>query len=265
MSKASRRRTSAQVAFDSAVEGWQVLGQELVGTPPPSWRLASMRRIAKIASEAEARYEAIGQPDPLRLATLEAVRRIARWARRPAWTDDDQLRVVVDAVIEEQELERERRFYTTDWDVRDPSAREIWEHLERDAVADAKRGKFELLIQLLFPRDPFRQWLRSLGLELSRPAQQLVENKLTRSRLPGRGRGRPPMSKVERRAATPTHDAAAEFPAIEAILSARFPDKTASDVRNKAAAIAMSRAGVTSDTAADTLIDYLQHPSKQLR
>lgn len=175
----------------------------------------------------------------------------------PRWTDEVRVRQLVDETIEADELEAEREFYLLRWDTHPGiPARELWEDMERTAVAEAERGRFDALADLVQPADRMIAWLRSLGHDLGTQAKALVAGRLRGIK---RGRGRPPLTEDEKRALTPTHDAADEVPTIMLILRNHYPGQDAKQISDRAMAIAGERAHMETPFPAQTLSNYIEH------
>ncbi len=276
MSAATKRRSPAQVEFDNCVEGWQALARKLKDTPPPNWSPRDIQTMKQLAADAARLYAAIGRKDRDRLPDAEALARVAAWACRPEWKDVEGLSRVVAATFLETALEDARQLYedTALHPDPDPTAEEVWSWFEIDAIRAAERGDYrpmaEILLAFTSPLDrelagnPFIAMLRAHGGKLGRDAEILVASRILGGRAHNK-RGRPKMTDEQRRARTPTHDAADEVPGIEAILTARFPSKTPAEIRNMAIDLAARRARISTEAPADTLYNYMQHPRKRVR
>ena len=109
MTPARPRLSAEQIAFDERTHDWQELVSRLRSAP--KWSQKDLDQIRRLAAEAARRYDAIGFKDKDRLATKEALQRVALWARRIRWFDFesepemlDELCKLVDATIMEDNL-----------------------------------------------------------------------------------------------------------------------------------------------------------------
>jgi hypothetical protein len=176
-------------------------------------------------------------------------------ATRPKWNDEEAVAAYVNRLIQEADDEEERQHYMRDWSsVPGIPMSELWESMERDAVAQAERGNFRKLADLIdgggdpdlilpnghpLPPNPLIVELKSMGCRLGLRSEALIAGYLRGRR--GR-RGRPKQTIEERRSSTRVHDAAAELKEIQDILRNNYLGER--DLRERAIAIAADRAKI---------------------
>jgi hypothetical protein len=153
---------------------------------------------------------------------------------RPRFNDDKGLLALVEDEFLKQEMEAALLEYPDDmtWSDIAPSAEEI----ERKAVEEARRENFKLMADLV-----------RAGRRLNAEARELIADYLRGKRK----RGRPPMTKDERRVRTPVHGAADEIQWIAAILREHYPDQR--KIRDRAIDIAALRVRINRNTLANYL------------
>jgi hypothetical protein len=154
---------------------------------------------------------------------------------------------------------------------------------EREAVEAAKRGNLKSLVDMLRPLEsgavdltPTTEFLTGVKVatvphdpgavtlapetwtlitEFLTGKRNLHNGKLRGVRDPRTGKlkrgGRPKMSKEERRAHTPIHVAAREFPAIRDILKQWYPEQSKKVIRERAEKIAAERNHIKFETLKD--------------
>ena len=125
---------------------------------------------------------------------------------------------------------------------------------EEGAVAAALRGDTEPLAELLRPRvnppefelpDEVNPAIKTLSPATWSIIADLVTGKLNPRTGRGKGQpGRPRMSREERRARNPIHDAADEFLVIKSILRHHYPRQSVAQINLRAEKIAQDRARI---------------------
>jgi hypothetical protein len=127
-------------------------------------------------------------------------------------------------------------------------ASEMFDDVERHAVEEATiRKNFAPLASLLRPEHPLNRYSFVVGGTVLRSHLSDETWTLVAERLCGRykhGRGAPKMWAEKRRATYPAHDAADMVPAIRDTLRRWFPQQSASDIRDRALAIAAYLKGI---------------------
>jgi len=185
-------------------------------------------------------------------------------ARIPRWTDEDAIAKLVDEIIAEGRSEIERLDWTYPPGGKYPDElkaianlvyaeiyRDGWPPTEQAAVAAAMRRDLEPLADMLRPIANLRglPYKPNPAIKsLSPDTWALIVEFLTGQRNLRTGRrkgepGRPKMSAEERRARTPTHNAADEFSVIVDILQRLYPEQSAGQIRDRAEEIAKARTG----------------------
>jgi hypothetical protein len=125
---------------------------------------------------------------------------------------------------------------------------------EEGAVAAALRGDTEPLAELLRPRvnppefkipDAVNSAIKTLSPATWSIIADLLTGKLNPRTGRGKGQpGRPRMSREERRARNPVHDAADEFLVIKSILRHQYPRQSVAQINLRAEKIAQDRARI---------------------
>ena len=192
---------------------------------------------------------------------------------RPRWSDVAAVRARVDEEIAELRSEVERRcaYFPTILPLDDqPDLAEVAALMDDEVAADwpppgteraamlaAFRGdtkpladlvrpvwELELLDDASRPRNPAPTTTYRLSVLTWTLISQLLAGE--RNVRTGRRRGepgRPRMSRADRRARNPAHGAAAEVPAIRAVLRRLYPERSISEVNERADEVARLRAG----------------------
>ena len=170
----------------------------------------------------------------------------------PKWTDDDAVAVFVTDLIEQSE----RDFDTLAWDTHPGlPASEIFESMERSAIAAAEGNNFGPVTELMEGRNPLVRWLGMKGFRLGPRALALIAGRLRGER--GR-RGRPKQTPEDRFTNTPSHGAAIEFDMIEEILKRSFPGQKG--IRDRAIALAADRSNIPYSRLENYLKDHPRPP-----
>ena len=187
--------------------------------------------------------------------------------RPPRWGDIAAVRARVDAEIEELRSEVMRRdaIFPAPCPIEgEPDFKAVEALLdeemvagwppdtERAAVAAALRGDTQMLADMVRPipgMGPIPDDVNPRIKHLSVDAWALLAEFVAGDRNPLTGRrkgeaGRPRMSRVQKRERNAGHGAAAEVPAIRAILRRLYPEKGAHDVVRRADQIAQLRADI---------------------
>jgi hypothetical protein len=184
--------------------------------------------------------------------------------RPPPFSDQDAVADWAYAELEEAWSEVERQHYLRRWD-QHPGipASEIYQQMERDAIAKAQLGDFTSLVDLLRPEHPFNETPLgrpiSAALLASRSALALIASRLAGTFKVRRGRRK--MTQEERRAKAPVHDAADDVAAIMAILRKGYPKQSAAQIRDLALHAVSRQHGIE----VRTLYRYLDRPAADRR
>lgn len=202
----------------------------------------------------------------------------------PPWIEEDAVYKLVQAELREAELEEERQDAMFEAEHQDLMPDRTWAEICRDAAGYAerealdawRRGDRKPLASLVDPDDriidialkkqgrPALRKDRPIRRRLSAETWTIIRDSLL-GKLPGK-RGRPKLTAEERRILNPIHDAADSVLAIERILRQHYQNQPASQVKDRAYALAEKLNGIDNPQSAGSKVrDYLNSSKKDRR
>lgn len=144
------------------------------------------------------------------------------------------------ALLNEHELEEERQHslrYDGRVDVPGVPVGTVYAGIEREAIDDARRGKFGPMAALLREENPLVPWLRVRGCDIGPEARTLIADRLV-GKFKAPRRGNPGLREDQRLALSPVHAAARALPRIETLLRKDYPNSADADIADRAILIA---------------------------
>jgi|RhiMetdeSRZDD1v2_1073273.scaffolds.fasta_scaffold35305_6 hypothetical protein len=175
--------------------------------------------------------------------------------QRPPWRNEDAVAKLAIHELKDAALELEYQFAMLPWETHPGvAAFEVFDGIEREALAEVERGNLKPLAALLHPHHPMNKYPiygRTLISALSPSTWELISDLLVGRRK--RNRGRPRKTEEQRRAMNPVHDATDEVLLIEQILSEHYPEQNNRQIRDRALQIVERRSGISQDILAGRL------------